>query len=130
MKLKSILGAAGQIAATAAATATNPALGAGVGSALLGGAAGKAAGDKLQKLTGRQLDKITGPAGAIAAPLALAPILGALGLDMGQLCAAIRQVLETVCASPAGASGAVSLSAIALYMLAKSASRAGSVKKT
>ena len=87
---KAVLG----VAATAGATAINPALGAIVGSSLGGGAVTKAASKHfVEKKTGARPHKVAAPLAAVAAPAAVVS-LG--GIDTQALCDLATQI----CASP------------------------------
>lgn len=80
------------IAATAAASAVNPALGAAVGSALVAGGATKEAGKVVERRTGRPVHKVAAPAAAMGGAAAAAQFV-----DPQALCDAIMQV----CNNPA-----------------------------
>ena len=88
---KLVTGAAG-VAATAAASAVNPALGAVVGSALVGGGATKAVGKRVEHVTGRPVHKGAAPVAAMAAAGGAAQFV-----DAQALCDAVA----SVCANPA-----------------------------
>jgi streptogramin lyase len=88
---KLVAGAAG-VAATAAASAVNPALGAVVGSALVGGGATKAVGKQVESYTKRPVHKGAAPVAAVAAAGGAAQFV-----DPEALCTAINQV----CSNPA-----------------------------
>lgn len=100
LNLGSVLKSVIVVAAPAAATAIlGPVGGVLVGGALGGGAVGKVAGQKVESLTNKPVQKITGPIGAAAVPLILASLLPPA--DLERICT----IVSTACAHPAAAAG-------------------------
>lgn len=129
MNIGKILGTAAKVGATVTATViAGPAGGATVGGALLGGEAGKAGGRAIEQKTGRPIQKVLGPAGAVALPTALMPLLGQLGIDTGQLCQAMSPILDAICNHPEAAATVTSLLTILGYHLTKNASRSTQIR--
>lgn len=82
---------AGMVAATGIATAINPALGAGIGSAMAGAATVKKAGKKLEERGGPPIHLLGAPVAALGIP----SILAELGIDLAPICRFVIQVCES-----------------------------------
>lgn len=116
MKWRKLLGAVVGVAATAGASAINPALGPVVGGALLGGAGTKEVGKQVQKRTGAAVHKGAGPVMA-----SLGALGGAQFVDPQTLCEAVSQV----CANPVFVSGGIGLFMVGLHQFYSGVQRSG-----
>lgn len=108
MKWGKLLGGVAGIAATAAATVVNPALGAVVGSALASGAGAKEAGRRFEARGAPPVHKIGAPVAAIAGAGVAAQFV-----DPVALCTAVEQV----CASPLFVSGGVGAASVGAHSI-------------